>query len=396
MKVLIFSAYDPIPSDPAAPIRYARIAEEFMQRGHEVLYITSSFFHLTRRHRQQKHWYATHTPENMQLHMLKAKPYFRSAGLGRMKNHRQLALNMRRFLRQLPKEQHPQLIIAASPPLMPNRILSDWALKHRIPMVYDIQDLWPEEFIKLLPFAKGFRRLLQPSFRYARKLVAQAAAVTAVSQDYLDYYKNEIAGKPHQVFYLGKQTDTFVVAAAPQAPYRIVCLGRSQAGAQLLELAAAIQPLKDTELLVAGLGSLTNHFRNLLMLRKYERIHFSEWMSTGEMAEQLPQCAAGIILVDEMSRSAMPNRTFSYLAAGLPIISNIRGGELEQLIATHRLGLTLEDSRPESIAQAIRFCLENFTSEHERIQQFAREMFNQDKIYSKYCDWALDILNMNP
>jgi glycosyltransferase involved in cell wall biosynthesis len=392
VKILIFSAYDPIPSDPAEPIRYARIAEEFLKHGHEVTYITSAFFHLNKAYRKTSHWYNNHTPEGLKLHLLSARKYRNNIGSKRLINHYQLSRKLKKLLNSIPEREHPQLIIMASPPLMTARVLSKWAAKNRIPYIYDIQDLWPEEFIKYMPYPNTARRLLSSSFKLAQQMVQQAKGVSAVSQDYLDYYRSIIQNKPASVFHLGTNTDRFDEARPAKGPYWVACLGSSQGGMHLDEVAQAIQQLPEMELLIAGLGNKTEHYSRHFHLCKYKRIHFSEWLSGDEMRTLLPGFAAGLILVHSGSRSAFPNRSMTYWSAGLPVVSNITGGELESLIETEKLGITIKDASPETIAKAIQQCIQQFIEDHERIQQFAREHFNRDAIYVNYYLWAMQFL----
>jgi glycosyltransferase involved in cell wall biosynthesis len=393
VKVLIFSAYDPIPSDPAEPIRYARIAEEFLKHGHEVLYITSSFFHLTKSYRKLHTWQKDSTPEKLELHYLKARPYRKNAGSARLQNHYQLGKRLKQFLQKLPANRYPQLIITASPPLTTAGIISKWAQKHKIPYIYDIQDLWPEEFLKFIAYPSLGRKLLSRSFKQAHQLVKQATAISAVSRDYLDYYKNAISNKACRVFHLGTNTEKFEEARPAKGPYWVACLGNSQAGMYLDELAQAVQQLPETELLIAGLGNKTEQYSKHFTLCKYKRTHFSEWLSSDEMRTLLPGFAVGIILVHPRSKSAFPNRSLTYWSAGLPIVSNIEGGEMEQLIRSENLGITIKDISPESIKEAIQYCIDTLIDEHERIQQFARQHFNRDEIYANYYRWAMQFLD---
>jgi hypothetical protein len=94
--------------------------------------------------------------------------------------------------------------------------------------------------------------------------------------------------------------------------------------------------------------------------------------------------------VNPKSHIAFPYKAYTYWMAGLPVISNIRQGEVERLIRENNLGITIKDNSADAILEGIMYCRANFSfDDRQRIQQFARENFDVQKIYRDYCDWLI-------
>lgn len=228
MKVFIFSAFDPIPSDDAEPIRYAWLAESFLKQGHSVSYITTDFFHVKKSYRKNKTWRkAGDSPENMDLVFVHAPAYQFNTSINRLWSHTVLGINTRKYLRTISKNELPDLVISASPPLLSNYFISSWAKKNHITHILDLQDYWPDIFERLVPV----RLLLFPLKRILSYSLKNATAVASMSRDLIDFYRKDIRNKPSRVFHLGIRTELFENNHAREQgdnQLRLIYLGTSQ------------------------------------------------------------------------------------------------------------------------------------------------------------------------
>jgi len=92
------------------------------------------------------------------------------------------------------------------------------------------------------------------------------------------------------------------------------------------------------KILIAGEGPL------LLHVRQFVRDHVSgNVRCVGKIpAEALPalyaKCDIGLCAYGQGSNVAMPDKAYDYMAAGLPIVSSLKG-ELERLLQTRRIGI---------------------------------------------------------
>ena len=384
MKVFIFSAFDAVPYSREEPMRYATIAEEFLKNGHEVVYLTSAFSHVYKKFRK-----ISNTPERLEIILLSTKSYSRNFSLDRILSHQRLSVSLSTWLNKVDANMLPDLVIGASPPLVPNYILARFCQKKNIPFVYDIQDLWPEEFLKFSPLKAVLKFILGPYFSMAENIVRMSSGVFAVSPDYLDYYKTQISNKPSAVFHLGTETGKFETIGQKKEIYpdfkKVILLGNSQAGKYVMAAAKAIQSIEGVNLTVAGLKEKSWHYRNKIKAEKVGNVEIISWLDMDKIYATLPGFDVGLILLDPESKSAFPNRAFTYLAAGLPVVNTISGSELEKCISDNKLGITIKFVDEQSIRVGIKYCLGNFPlKERKRIQEFAREHFDRKEIYERY------------
>ena len=389
MKVFVFYAFEGVPYSDEHPMRGASLANEFLQNGHEVYYIASSFSHLHKKFRS-----ANPTPENLHVILLDTKAYRSNLSIDRAVNHQRLSISLSNWLKKIESDPLPDLVIGASPPLAPNYILVRFCKKYNIPFVYDLKDLWPEEFLKFSPLKRPLKLFLRPLFRMAEKIVALSTAVTAVSSDYLEYYKKEVGKKPARVFHLGTYASKFVKVTDNEASRKIIMIGNAQFAPYVLMAAISIQNIPHAELTICGLNEKTPSFERLILRHKLERVSFIKWLDMNEIEKNLYEYAAGLIWINSNSKIAFPNRAFTYFAAGLPVINTIRGGELEKCISDNNLGISINFGDENQMRDAIKYCLNNFpVHEHQRIQEYARTHFDRNEIYKQYYNWTIEIVN---
>lgn len=393
MKVFIFSAFDGVPWAGEVSMRYAALTEEFIRNGHEVIYITSSFSHIRKEFRKVKD-----TPSGLKVVLLKTKSYSKNYSIDRFLSYQYLAVSLNNWLNTVSAEPPPALVIGASPPLETNYVLAKYCRKNDIPFIYDIQDLWPEEFLKFLP-AKGVQRIiLKPYFSMAERIVEMSTAIVSILSDFLDYYKTQISDKPNSVFHLGTDTTKYQNVAdiflSDNKMKTVIAMGNSSYGNHLIKLARVVQHFTDLKLIIIGLNEKSDHIKKRIENEKLHNIEIIPWMAETEKYSGIPAFNAGVILFAPGSKYAFPNRAFTYFAAGLPVINTIRGGELEKCIAENNLGISVNFGEENQMKDAIEYCLNHFSvQEHQRIQDYAKANFDRADIYKQYYKWAIEIAN---
>jgi hypothetical protein len=386
VKILIFSAFDPIPSDASEPIRYAPLANAFADQGHEVLYISSGFLHITKSYRINRHWDKSGTnPARVELKLLHTPSYLKNVSMARIWNHIILALKLRSFLNQLPANKLPALIISASPPLIANYFMVRWGKKRKIPVILDIQDYWPEVFKTQLAYQWFSDILLFPLRKISSFNIKNARAVTSVSQDYLDFYKKNIGDKPATVFHLGIRTQIFPELPEKKEPndhLKLIYLGTSQNNTIIRKFAAYVRNQKDMSLTMAGMGVLPSG--------ENENVHYEPWIPFNELPVRMLEFDAGLLLTEPGLQIAFPNKAFVYFATGLPVISNLAGAEMQKLISENDLGITIDVASEKAFGEAVEYIKSHFGNiDRKRIHSFAVEHYNILNIAQQFMKWAL-------
>ena len=395
MKIWIVSTSDPVPYVDRGQrlCRYGRLATTLAENGHEVLFWASSFDHMTKKHRCAGPLTCKPAP-HLWVELLKAPAYPSNVSWRRVRHNRSLARSF--LMRAGELKDKPDLIFTSIPCLEMAEAATEHALKLHIPVVVDIEDIWPDLYLTALPqfLVPLGRAILWTEFRRARRLLQRAAAVTAVSQTYL-HWALKLAGrvpKPRDgVYPLG-----FPEAVRPSreqlelqaeelrrryglTPDRFVAVYVGQFGScyDLETVVAAARLLEQASPHIHFLLAGTGDKESLLKQRAHRlgNVTFTGWLDQAGIMPVLQIAQVGLAAYTDRATQSLPFKPFEYMAASLPIISSL-SGELADLLAEERIGLQYQAGNAESLANAIQALAEDKAGSSEMGRR-AREVFLQ-------------------
>ncbi|MEE9415783.1 MAG: glycosyltransferase family 4 protein [Acidimicrobiales bacterium] len=253
----------------------------------------------------------------------------------------------------------PQGVVAMSPPITLGHAGWASARRHRVPFVFNIQDVFPDVAVEL-GVLKGKRSI---SFFEAmeRHLYRVADAVTVLSQDLADNVGRKMpsADRP-KVKVIPNFVDTGALPATDPAlsdalnSYRqefdlvgkIVVMYAGNVGfSQSLELvlgaARQFRARADVVFVINGDGSARSQFE--ADASDLPNVRFIGYQPVERLAEVL---GAGDIHLVPLKRglahSSVPSKFFSILAAGRPVLASVDPGtELDSLIDATNCGLAV-------------------------------------------------------
>jgi glycosyltransferase involved in cell wall biosynthesis len=187
MKVWIVQTAEPlqIDEDGFRPMRAMNLSEALVDAGHEVTILSSDFNHYTKKHRFGKN-VDVEVSKSVAIKLFTSKGYTGHKGVSRFLDHVQMALNLRRILKDI---ETPDVAFLGFPPIETTWIVSRWLKKHRVPYVVDIKDEWPDIILREVPrwLKSVFKILLFPYFYMTRKAFANADCICSVTEDFLDW-----------------------------------------------------------------------------------------------------------------------------------------------------------------------------------------------------------------
>ena len=133
--------------------RFRTLAEMLSEKYHVDL-ITSSFHHWSKQHRDQKKTYAHDVPYRI---ILADEPgYKKNIDVRRIISNKFLARNILKIIRMM----HYDLIYCTIPDNYIAAQVSTYAKKNGIPVIVDIEDLWPEAMEMISPFPDFVNKLI--------------------------------------------------------------------------------------------------------------------------------------------------------------------------------------------------------------------------------------------
>jgi len=411
MRVWIENPFDTLPPEGGRPLRFWLMAAAFARAGHEVVYWTSDFNHITKRKRvfacdgeggSRGGAEARREKVPFAVELIPTKPYAKNVSLARVRSHRAYAAAWERRARAVAAAGGaPDVIIVSTPPLATGAVAIRLARSFGAKLVVDVMDDWPGTFYRLLPRgAQGLGRLLfAPMHRAARRLYRAADLITTVAARYEELVRACGATAPVKRFYhgiqLGRLERSRVRANLDKldlleqskrqatANVRLVYIGNLGRTYDLATILAAMDALPpEVTLDIAGNGA---QFADLQRCAN-ARIRVHGVLDRQSLASLLARCDVGLVPMAEDSCVGIPYKFGDYAAAGLAIASTL-GGESGRLLARYGAGFAYRGGDAASLAALVRRLLAEpptLARAQAAARRMAEDEFDADTIYAAY------------
>ncbi len=383
--------------------RTALLADQLVKRGHEVVWWASAFDH------NSKTWHCSYDKtfvlsDQYSIIAVKGCGYGKNISLARMLDQRIIAWKFPSKARLLPR---PDMIVASMPTYEGALEAVRFAKRNRIPILVDLRDLWPDIFLDHFP--RGFRTigawLLRHDFSMLRTVCRQADGLLSMSNGVLNWglrYAGRPKRKEDNVFYLGceklppenevPRNKIHDLVPSLQGKFIATFIGAFNTyydPRMIVECAQACAGDDRIQFVLAGQGELfekvkakAGNLRNVLL---------PGWLNRNEMAtlfyhSHVGICPAALDDENHVPMDSVPNKIFTYLAGGLPVISSLRG-EMAELIAEEEIGANFDG------VEGLRITLTSLVEDGRRYSRMRenakaifRERFIAEKVYSAYAE----------
>jgi len=279
--------------------------------------------------------------------------YRRNVSLARMLHLKVHAWNLRRLMANAPA---PDIIVSAMPTTEACLVALNYARRRGVPVVVDIRDEWPQDYLRWLsPALRPVGRLLlAPAFFALRKVCREAYALAAVSEHQLAYGLSAARRPPaarDRVFHTGarrvshnseivaKEIETWRKSGLTED--RFVCsfsgtLSPSRPLGPVIDAVKRLSSRIPITLAIAGRGDREAEYR--AHAAGHPAIRFEGWINAVQMAALFEVSDVLLAPYHADYGFSMPTKIFDYLAAGKAIVSSCPG-EAEQLLKEKNCGL---------------------------------------------------------
>ncbi|WP_313047772.1 glycosyltransferase family 4 protein [Pseudomonas soli] len=313
-------------------------------------------------------------------------PSHGQSGLGRVLNYASFAASS--LLYGLFGARRPDVIYAYHPPLTVGLSAAFIRLLRRVPVVYDIQDMWPDTLRASGMFSNEkalalvgrvcdwvYRRVdqlvvLSPGFK--RLLIERGVAAEKIDVIYNWCAEDMISA-----------TDAPAPSAfPPPGRFRVLFagnMGKAQALDALIDAAGLLKAAAaNVTLVMLGGGVEVTRLRALVEERDLDNVVFLPAVPMDQVGPYLANADALLVHLkqDPLFTITIPSKTQAYMAAGRPILMAVEG-DAAALVRESGCGVVAEWENPQALANAIQTMCELDADQRQVMGENGRAYYRQ-------------------
>jgi glycosyltransferase involved in cell wall biosynthesis len=347
MNIWFTEIGEPLPLEQDARLcRYGHLTQILSRLGHQVTWWTSTFSHAHKRFLVRRD--CDCNVNGVTIKCLHGPGYQRNVSWARIRHQQLFARRFGEVARCVPR---PDIIISPVPTIEAAEMAIRFGGCHKIPVLIDIRDEWPDEFVDLAPAPtrRLVKTMLAPWFKKMSFICRNALGIMGVAESNLTYglrFAGRGRSERDGIFPIGYSAgsiDEVKIAEANQwwktrglreAALTICFFGTIGRFFNLDTPIEAIRQMEqdiDVQLVVCGDGSSFRRFQKKAAGSR--SLLFPGWVSAPQIAALMRVSSAGLAPYAAGARMTMPNKPFEYLAGSLPVISSLSGelaGQLEE------------------------------------------------------------------
>ncbi len=374
-----------------ASSRYRSLAN-ILCKEYDLEVVTSTFCHLQKKQRDVASLRLDALPYKMTLQF--EKGYKKNISLRRIASYRQFGKNVKKYLATRKK---PDLIIVSVPSLTVADCVTKYANKNNIPVIVDIQDLWPEAFKMALSVPVVSDLLFYPMMKQANRIYARADRIMAVSDTYvargLSHNRKDSEGLS---IYIGSDSNLIsektegIEIEKGEDDFWIGYVGALGHSYDIDGVIAALKQLKERgieniKFIVMGEGPLRARFEQTAA-ESGVCVEFTGLLDYGTMMKTLMACDIAVNPIVGTSVSSIINKVADYAAANVPVINTQNSPEYRHLLDDYGAGINVENGNIEALADAIERLYRD-PEARDAMRKRAKEMyaarFDREKSYPR-------------
>jgi len=393
MNILYIHQYFTTPEEGGG-IRSYEFAQGLVKRGHSVTILTGSKLNNSMINKKKKN------DEYIKgIHIIYLKTPYSNYMSFKKRLYGFVDFSLRATLVGIRLKKY-DLIFATSTPLtvaIPGIILS---FLRRVPMIFEVRDLWPEVpiqmgviknflLIKLLRWFEAF------TYRHSNHIIAlspgmvKGVLATGVT-------RNKVTMIPNYCnlnFFKPKKSNINDLEKLEYYNNPIIAYCGAISYTNNLELiiyaAEKLQEMSNPVIFViAGEGMLKPKLEKLTKVKKLKNVIFLGKINKYEVVELYRKAIACLVLFKNLPilSTNSPNKFFDAISTGKPIITNM-GGWIGKLVENYKIGFSLVKDNSQAIVETVEILTNMNKNQLEEMGKNARklalEKFNSDDMTNK-------------
>lgn len=307
-------------------------------------------------------WLQRETIDGVAITRVPLYPNHNTSAFGRVFNY--LSFSFSALLYGLFKAKKPDVIYAYHPPLTTGIAAVLLRFFRRVPVVYDIQDMWPDTLRATGMIVNP--RILNIVDRVCNWVYRHVDQIVVLSPGFKQLLiERNVPEEKIKIIYnwcdeqsiIDQSTGTLPQNFPTQEKFRILFagnMGKAQALIAVLDAAAVLQTLEPLICFIfVGSGLEVENLKNYVSKKSISNVTFLPAVPMTEISKILH--AADVLLVhlkrDPLFAITIPSKTQAYMAVGKPILMAI-DGDASSLVEQCQCGVIAHSEDSESIVKA--------------------------------------------
>jgi glycosyltransferase involved in cell wall biosynthesis len=283
------------------------------------------------------------------------------------------------------KERGTDVIFATSTPLtvgIPGRL---GAAVKRIPYVFEVRDLWPEDLLDAGRIKPGFQYKVWEwlelfSYKKARKilLVSKGFHDRLIERGFdPSTLETVVLGADSSLYATLKPDEEFCRRHGLEGKALAVYTGAhgdANGLDQLIEAAEHLRDRPNIAIVLIGEGKMKESLRQQAAARNLTNFHLLDPVPKLQLPSILAACQIGLMILKQIKRPrwVTPNKIFDYMFAGIPSIVNFAGTTADMVVADGT-GVASIPGNAKDLAETIAYWADH-PEERNRTGRHAREV----------------------
>lgn len=372
----------------SGPSRFFDIAKAFVNAGYEVECITTSFQHFKKAPRNKEDILNQKYP--FKITFIDTPAYKKNVDLRRVISNKIAAGNLKKYLLKHVKSY--DAVYVSIPANNIAAMVTKVCKRNHVPVVVDIEDLWPEAMSMVIK-NNFFRKVLLYSFEHdAEVTYRNSDGIIGTSEDYTERaFKKRKKDIPAETVYVGCNLAEFDSGVKKykdeilkeDGQFWVTYAGSISTSYDIKTLIDAGNTLKnkDVHVQILGTGSLKEE------LREYSKcmtnIHFWGFTPYPKMAAVLSKSDVVVNSFIKGAPQSIVNKVGDYLASGKPMINTLENPVFCRLVAQNDVGVNVEPGNVEMLVEAIERYLVPNKIQGKNARQLCESRFDREKNYKK-------------
>lgn len=381
------------------------IARMFSESGWETEVITTDFEHFEKRQRDLERIRAEQYPFHVTF--LSSLPYKKNIGPGRILSNLGTAVSLSEYLRKRGKKY--DAVYCTIPSNRVAAVAAAFCRKEQIPLIVDVEDLWPEAMYAVIR-QRNLRKLLLAGLRRDADFVYDCAdGVIGTSEEYTERaFLRRPKNIPSKTVYVGCDLAAFdrgvrtcsPLMEKPEDEIWITysgSLGESYGLQYLIAAAKKLQLIPDPRirLKILGTGVAEDRLKKYAERLRCMNVDFLGFLPYQKMAAYLSESDIVVNSFRKGVSQSFVNKIGDYLASGKPMINTLENRAFRNFVKENHVGLNVRAENPEAIAEAVLYLL-NHPAVYRKMainaRQAAEEKFDRKKTYPEIVKMTSEIV----